>query len=130
MSRNPKLWMSSQTIAETDGFVVALDIFCTLDQMYETVDSNACGFTDSKRWLKNTFGLKPAVGTVQFEQADLSKTEAYTEAPMTQLGCIAASSAIIDHGWCVSFSVLVYIGKIGLNKPGEFKISRNVKMSA
>ena len=35
--------------------------------------------------------------TAQFGQADLSKTEAHTEAPMTQLGRAAASSSIIDH---------------------------------
>ena len=39
------------------------------------------------------------VGTAQFGQADLSKTEAHTEAPMTQLGRAAASGSIIDHVW-------------------------------
>ena len=41
------------------------------------------------------------VGTTQFGQADLSKTETYTEAPMTQLGRAAASASIIDHVWFV-----------------------------
>ena len=40
------------------------------------------------------FQLMP-VGTTQFGQADLSKTETDTEAPMTQLGRAAASSSII-----------------------------------
>ena len=39
------------------------------------------------------------VDTAQFGQADLSKTETHTEAPMTQLGRAAASSSIIDHVW-------------------------------
>ena len=40
-------------------------------------------------------------GTAQFGQADLSKTEAHTEAPMTQQGCAAAPGSIIDHVWFV-----------------------------
>ena len=43
------------------------------------------------------------VGTAQFGQADLSKTEAHAEAPMTQLGRAAASNLIIAHVWLVSF---------------------------
>ena len=42
------------------------------------------------------FQLIP-VGTAQFGQADLSKTETDTEAPMTQLERAAASSLIIAH---------------------------------
>ena len=41
------------------------------------------------------------VGTAQFGQADLSKTEAHTEAPMTELGRAAASNAIIDPVWFI-----------------------------
>ena len=41
------------------------------------------------------------VDTAQFGQADLSKTETHTEAPMTQLGRAAASGSIIDHVWFV-----------------------------
>ena len=37
------------------------------------------------------------VGTAQFGQAYLSKTEAHTEAPKTQLGRAAVSRALIDH---------------------------------
>ena len=37
------------------------------------------------------------VGTAQFGQADLSKTEAHTEAPMTQLERAAASGSTIAH---------------------------------
>ena len=46
------------------------------------------------------FGLfvgRIEVGTAKFGQANLSKTEAHTEAPMTQLGRAAASGSIIDH---------------------------------
>ena len=50
------------------------------------------------------FQLMP-VGTAQFGQADLSKTEAHAEAPMTQLGRAAASSLIIAHVWFVSFAI-------------------------
>ena len=46
------------------------------------------------------FRLMP-VDTAQFGQADLSKTEAHTEAPMAQLGRAAASGSIIDHVWFV-----------------------------
>ena len=38
------------------------------------------------------------VGTVQFGQADLFKTETHIEAPITQLGRAAASGSIADHG--------------------------------
>ena len=48
---------------------------------------------------------KLVVGNTQFGQANLSKTETRTEAPMTQLGRTAASSAIINHFWFASFSV-------------------------
>ena len=41
------------------------------------------------------------MGTAKFGQADLSKTETHTEAPMTQLGRAAASSSIIEHVWFV-----------------------------
>ena len=41
------------------------------------------------------------VGAAQFGQADLSKTEAHTEAPKTQLERAAASGSIIDHVWFV-----------------------------
>ena len=47
----------------------------------------------------------------QFEQADLSKMEAHTKAPMapmTQLGRAAAPSSIIDHVCFVSFSVFSF----------------------
>ena len=37
------------------------------------------------------------VGTAQFGQADLFKTEAHTEAPMTQPGRATASRSIIDR---------------------------------
>ena len=43
-----------------------------------------------------------SVGTTKFGQADLSKTEAHTEAPMTQLGRATASSPITDRVWFVS----------------------------
>ena len=42
------------------------------------------------------------VGTAQFGQADLSKTEADTEAPMPQLGRATASSSILGRVWLVS----------------------------
>ena len=42
------------------------------------------------------FQLMP-VCTAQFGQADLFKTEAHTETPMTQLGRANVSSAIINH---------------------------------
>ena len=44
------------------------------------------------------------VDTAQFGQADLSKTETHTEAPMTQLGRTATSRSIIDHAWFVKES--------------------------
>ena len=46
------------------------------------------------------------VSTTQFGHADLSKTEADTEAPMTQLGRAPASSSIIDHVCFITFSDL------------------------
>ena len=45
------------------------------------------------------------VDTAQFGQADLSKTETHTEAPMTQLGRTATSRSIIDHAWFVKESL-------------------------
>ena len=50
------------------------------------------------------FGLlvgRTEVGTAQFGQANLSKTETHAEAPMTQLGRAAAPGSIIDHVWFV-----------------------------
>ena len=47
------------------------------------------------------------VGTVQFGEADLSKTESHTDAQMTQLGA-ATSGLIIARVWFVSFSFFVY----------------------
>ena len=44
------------------------------------------------------------VDIAQFGQADLSKTETHTEAPMTQLGRTATSRSIIDHAWFVKES--------------------------
>ena len=44
------------------------------------------------------------VDTAQLGQADLSKTETHTEAPMTQLGRTATSRSIIDHAWFVKES--------------------------
>ena len=45
--------------------------------------------------------LGRAAGASQFGRADLSKTETHTEAAMTQLGRAAASCPIIDHVWFV-----------------------------
>ena len=42
-----------------------------------------------------------SIGTTQLGQASLSKTEAHTETPMTQLGRAAASGSIIDRVWFV-----------------------------
>ena len=50
------------------------------------------------------FGLlvgRTEVGTAQFGEANLSKTETHTEAPITQLGRAAAPGSIIDHVWFV-----------------------------
>ena len=47
------------------------------------------------------------VGTVQFGEADSSKTESHTDAQMTQLGA-ATSGLIIARVWFVSFSLFVY----------------------
>ena len=49
------------------------------------------------------------VGTAQFGQADLSKTETYTEAPMTQLGRAAASNAMIDYVWLPHSGIINYV---------------------
>ena len=48
------------------------------------------------------FGLlvgRTEVDTAKFGQANLSKTETHTEAPITQLGRAATSCSIIDHVW-------------------------------
>ena len=46
------------------------------------------------------FGLlvgRTEVDTAQFGQANLSKTEGRAEAPMTQLGRVAASNVLVNH---------------------------------
>ena len=53
------------------------------------------------------FRLMP-VDTAQFGQADLSKTETHTEAPMTQLGRATASSQVINHVWLISFPIFSF----------------------
>ena len=60
-----------------------------------------CSFLFSK-------SIVASIGTTQFGQADLSKVETHTEAPMTQLGRAAAPSSIIDHVCFVSFSVFSF----------------------
>ena len=47
------------------------------------------------------------VGTAQFGQANLSKTEAHTETPMTQLGRAAASSSTVVMLGLFCFLILV-----------------------
>ena len=76
MSWNPKVSVPSQTIANTEGLTVVLILLCVL-------------------WG----GVREQAPRDQ--QVDLSKTEAHTEAPMTQLGRAAASNAIIYHVWFV-----------------------------
>ena len=53
---------------------------------------------DLEFWFECLVVVRWIVGTIRFGQADLSKTEPRTEAPMTQLGRAAASSAF-DRAW-------------------------------